>query len=183
MINLRIYDPRILAIDLRRRRFGFSVFEGPRRLIGWGVRFYPANDESEAALMGKRLAALLAVYSPSAIVVTKEQWDRALSDTEIRTLVEEILRLAEANDITVRGVGHTMVRQSFVSMQSGTKHEIANSLARIFPELSSRLPPARRTWESEHSIMTMFDATALGLSFWLQDSEFIFIPDHLADVR
>jgi hypothetical protein len=30
-------DRRILAIALRSRRFGFAVFEGPNRLLDWGI--------------------------------------------------------------------------------------------------------------------------------------------------
>ncbi len=182
MIKLRIHDPRILAIDLRHRRFGFAVFEGPRRLLGWGVRIYPATGEAEASMMSNRLIGLLKLYSPSVIVVTKERWDRAESNPRIRALAEEILRLANAGQIPIRAIGQMQIRRSFLPMESETRQEIAASLAHIFPELAARLPPERRAWESEHSVMTVFDAVALGLTYWLQDSESIFFPDERTDI-
>jgi hypothetical protein len=36
----------------------------------------------------------------------------------------------------------------------------------MFPELLWKLPPKRRIWESEHPIMAMFDAVALGFAYW-----------------
>lgn len=181
MIRLRIHDPRILAIDLRHRRFGFAAFEGPRRLLGWGVRICPTTGETVASMMGTRLSALLKLYSPSIIVVTKERWERAAISFHIRSLEEEIVRLADHNQIVIRVIGQIQVRQSFLALQSETRHEIAASLARIFPELAHRLPPERRAWDSEHSIMTVFDAVALGLAYWSQESECIFAPDHRID--
>jgi len=44
-------------------------------------------------------------------------------------------------------------------------------LAKQFPdELASRLPPKRKTWESEDSRMDIFDAVALAVTFWLKVS-------------
>lgn len=133
-------------------------------------------------MMGSRLTALLKLYSPSVIVITKERWDQSTTSSPIRSLTEEVTRLADLNDIPIRVLRQTEVRQLFLGMQSETRHEIAASLARIFPELTSRLPPERRPWDSEHSVMTVFDAIALGLAYWSQESECIFAPDHPMDI-
>ena len=42
-------------------------------------------------------------------------------------------------------------------------------VARMFPELLWKLPPKRKIWESEHPIMTMFDAIAMGFAYWQRD--------------
>ena len=48
-----------------------------------------------------------------------------------------------------------------------SKHEIAEILAKRFPEeLGSRLPPKRRPWMSEDSRMDIFDAVAMGVTFF-----------------
>jgi hypothetical protein len=182
MIKLRIYDPRILAIDLRHNRSGFASFEGHRQLLGWGVRFYATGDEPESVMMGKRVKALLQLYNPSVIVIMNERWDRAIDDPRAGLLNDAILRLADAAQIEVRTLRQEQIRQSFALMNSHTRYEAASSLARIFPELASRLPPQKRAWETEHSIMPMFDAVALGLAYWSQESEIVFTPDPKIDV-
>ncbi len=48
----------------------------------------------------------------------------------------------------------------------GTKHEMAEMLARNFPaELINKLPPKRRPWENEDGRMDIFDAVGLTVVF------------------
>jgi hypothetical protein len=177
-MKLRIYDPKILAIDLRHRRFGYAVFEGPRLLRDSGLRVYRAVGEAEAAMASKRLAALLESHSPSAIVVKTERWDRAQTSTHIRSLVEVMTHAASAHSIPIFLVGNDDVRRTFRNMDCETRDDIAAVLARMFPELSWRLPPKRRAWQSEHPRMAMFDAIALGLAFWqVHGGELIIGPE------
>lgn len=173
MIKLRIYDPRILAIDLRHRRFGFAVFEGHRRLLGWGIRVYKAVGEVEAAMASQRLAVLLKSYSPSSIVVTKERWDRGQIDSNMRLLDEAITREATAHSIPVCYIRQSDVRYSFLRLGCETRYEIASTLASIFPELIWKLPLKRQVWQSEHPRMIMFDAIAIGFAYWQHESTLI----------
>lgn len=177
MIPLRIYDPRILAIDLRHRRFGYAVYEGHRNLLDWGVRVYPAVGDVEAAMMRQRLDGLIKLFSPSAIVVTQERWDRGQTSPHIRALDQAMLRAAAQHSIQIRAINQAEVKRTFQNLGCETKYEIATSLSRIFPELAWELPPPRRTWEPEYSRMTTFDAIALGLAYWQQESTEIFVPD------
>jgi hypothetical protein len=177
-MNLRIYDPKILAIDLRHRRFGYAVFEGHRILRDSGQRVYRAVGEAEAAMASKRLEVLLDSFSPSAIVVKRERWDRALTSSHIRSLVEVMIRVAAAHSIPIFLLAHDEMRTTFRNLGCETRDDIASALARIFPELHWRLPPKRRAWQSEHPRMAMFDAIALGLAYWQhQGAELIVGPE------
>jgi hypothetical protein len=176
-MKLRIYDPRILAIDLRHRRFGYAAFEGHKTLLDWGLRFYPAIGEAEAALLSKRLAELLKMFSPEAIVVTRERWDRAETNSHMRILREAILSTSAAHSVAVRALEQNQVRQSFQPMGCETRYEIAAALTRIFPELLSDLPPARLAWQSEHGRMPIFDAVGLGLAYWHHEITYVYEPD------
>ena len=40
------------------------------------------------------------------------------------------------------------------------------AIARDFPELEPRLPPVRKIWISEDARMNIFDAVALGMTFF-----------------
>ena len=59
-----------------------------------------------------------------------------------------------------------MIRQAFSETGAVTKHEIAQVLAKDFPELAPRLPPVRRIWMTEDCRMAIFDAASLALTFF-----------------
>jgi hypothetical protein len=169
-MNLRIYDPTILAIDLRHRRFGYAAFKGHRSLLDSGLRVYRAVGAAEAAMASKRLVVLLRLFSPTAIVIKRERWDRAKTNPHIKSLVEVTTRIASEHSLPVLLIKHADLRKTFGNMGCETKDEIAAALANIFPELTWRLPPKRRAWQSEHPRMAMFDAIALGLAYWQHPS-------------
>jgi len=127
-------------------------------------------------MASKRLVVLLKSFSPSAIVVKKERWDRAQVSTHIKSLVEVMTRVAATHSIPIKLIGDINVRQTFRNMECETRDEIAAALARIFPELQWRLPPKRRAWQSEHPRMSMFDAIALGLAYWQHPSTELSVP-------
>jgi hypothetical protein len=59
-------------------------------------------------------------------------------------------------------VSRREVQKRFV--HSGTtKYEIAVAVARLFPELTSRLPRQRKPWMSEDKRMSIFDAVSFAL--------------------
>ena len=64
-------------------------------------------------------------------------------------------------------LGREQVRRVFFANGQGTKHALAEILAKRFPEeLGFRLPPKRRPWMSEDYRMDIFDAVALALIFF-----------------
>src|SRR5207249_4646813 len=65
-------EKRILAIDLRSRSFGFAVFEGPTRLLDWGVRSFRQGVNAVKIPVRPKFAELMDEFSPSSIVIRKE---------------------------------------------------------------------------------------------------------------
>jgi len=128
-------------------------------------------------MMSQRLISLLKLFSPSVIVTTRERWDRASVNPHLLPLEEEILRTSSAHSIAIHAISQNQVRQSFLRLGCETRYQTATSLSQIFPELSPRLPPKRRLWESEHSSMAIFDAVALGLAYWQHENVSVFEPD------
>jgi len=165
-MHLRIYDPTLLAIDLRHRRFGYAVFEGHRRLLEHGVRVYGGAGDAEAKMARKRLTATLKLYSPSIIVISKERVDRAQIHSRTRGLLDAVRHEAAANSIPIYVLEQNQVKQTFFNLGCNNKDEIASALVRIFPELSWNVPPEREVGDPEHSRMRVFDAIALGLAYW-----------------
>lgn len=165
-MKLRVYDPKIIAIHLRHRRFGYAVYEGHKGLLDWGVRVYPAVGEEEVSMACKRLSSLLKLHSPSVMVLNQERWDLGQTNQHMRALVEMTKSEAIVHSVQIRLLRDAKVRESFRHMDCETRSEIAEALARIFPELASHVPPKRRAWQAEHPRMIVFDAIALGLAHW-----------------
>jgi hypothetical protein len=80
----------------------------------------------------------------------------------------QLIALGENCRIRVILFTRQKVHRTFAPDSRGTKHGIAGILAERFPEeLGFRLPPKRRPWMSEDYRMAIFDAVALGLTYFL----------------
>jgi len=179
-MKLRIYEPRVLAVDLRHRRLGYAVFEGRRTLVDWGVRVYPAVGEKETKLAQRKVELLIKMHFPSAIAIKSKRWEKAISNMHMKRVVEAVEQAALSYSVQICVMPQETITTWFQSLGCTTKDDIASSLARMFPELTLDLPPKRHAWQSEHPRMTVFDAIALGLIYWHQPG---MIPPFTKDMR
>jgi hypothetical protein len=166
-MQLRIFDPRVLAIDLRFRRSGFAVFEGPKTLLDSGTTAIPANSGQPS---GNRFSDLLNLVSPAAIVVKTERWENMQARSRTSSLINALRQEIEKRSIALRTLDEQALALSFRNLGCSTKAEVADALSRIYPELGWKIPPKRHIWESEHSRQSIFDAIALGFSFWQHEA-------------
>jgi len=165
-MKLRIYDPVVLALDLRHRRFGYAVFQGHRTLLEWGQRVYPAVGSAERELAQRRIARLLDGFRPHLILLTQERWERGHSDAHLIHPLTALQNEARRRQIPLRLIQEKMVRTAFAVFGCDTKAEIAAAVATLYPELFGIVPPPRKPWESQHPRMSVFDAIALGVAYW-----------------
>lgn len=156
---------RVLAIDLRPQQFGYAVFEGDVRLLDWGATYYRPGGSAGAAMAGRRVAELLRVFAPSAIVVREVHRDVTRNSFGVQPILKVIRRTASAASIPVSLIARNEVREAFRIFRAKNKYEIACRLAVIYPELFWKLPPERKFYESEHPRMTIFDAVATGFTY------------------
>lgn len=166
-MHLRIYDPRIIALDLRSRRSGFAVFEGPRRLLDFGTTATPAAYTEDAT---KGLSGQLKLWLPQIIVVREDRWNDCEMHQEMKSWAGILRTAARSGSFQIHLISQAAIRESFRNLRCRTKAEISTALARIFPELIWYLPPERKLWESEHPRQTVFDAIALGLAYWQHEA-------------
>jgi len=158
-------NQRLLAVEVRPQRIGFAVFEGPDRLLDWGVRDASENVRPPE-LIGKKIGILMDLYLPSATVVRQRRVRSARLCRRIETATRVIRREARQRAIKFHTLASQVVQRSFAN--SATKHEIASRLVERFPELSWKLPTKRKVWKSEDYGMVIFDAAAAGLAFFGQ---------------
>ena len=156
-------EKRILAIDLRSRSFGFVVFEGPTRLLDWGVRSFRQGVNAVRVPVYKKFAELMNDSSPSAIVVQKDFFE----SKKKMGMRDALLKQAESHRIPIRFVTRRTVRLA-VAGANRNKYTIAAALARQLPELGPRLPGVRKVWKSEDYGISIFDAAALGVAYFVR---------------
>jgi hypothetical protein len=154
------YPSRILAVDIRSRRFGYAVVEMPARLLDSGT-----TRAAPPEIAPIRIASLCEMFRPSLIVLRKEaarhgrKYPRAVAVR--RALRSEAARRC----IPVVTLKKREVQNWFQQHGSIGKYAIAAFLANRFPELSWKLPPRRKPWHPEPWSFCLFDAVALGIVY------------------
>jgi hypothetical protein len=153
---------RVLAVDPNTRGFGYTLFEGPGRLVDWGIKDI-RRDKHAFAL--QKVEELIRRYRPVVLVVEDCGHARSRRNLRVRRLTEQMVALARRSGIKGYALPLVAVYQQFSKRGAHTKYDIAATLARQFPALALRLPPKRKPWESEDSRMSIFDAAALGYTY------------------
>jgi Holliday junction resolvasome RuvABC endonuclease subunit len=156
-----VSEIRVLAIDPISRGFGYAVLEGPHRLIDWGV-VHVHTDKHRGSL--RRIDELISRYQPQTIVVEDLNARGARRSGRVRRLLDGVRRLSDSRSCTYRLVAQRQVKRVIGQSERTTKYEIAQTLARMFPEIAPRLPKPRKPWMSEDERMAIFDALAFGLT-------------------
>jgi hypothetical protein len=158
---------RLLAIALTSRGLGYAVLEGEKLLVENGHMSIRKEDKNKRCLA--KAARLIAFYKPDALVLQDVTAKHSQRAPRIQSLHRSVVKLAGKNTIEVELFSETQLRTLLLGDINGTKHQMAEMLAKHFPnELAPRLPPKRRLWESADSRMDIFDAAALAVAFRLQ---------------
>ncbi len=161
------HNTRILALDLRLQRFGYAILEGDKSLLAWGIRTYrDPQPDGRAQLARKRIAPLLSTFQPALIVANHVSELHACRGQEHYRIVRVIEEEGRQQSASLMLLGRGEIRKAFGRLNQTTKEGIAAHVALAFPELKWKLPPIRKTWMSEHHNMPIFDATALGLTYF-----------------
>lgn len=147
---------RLLAIDLTAKGFGFVLLDAKLGLLDWGFCAMPATDDAKFVV---RVTSRIERGRPTALVMENFAPTEA-RETAVRRCALAI-RLAEE-----RRIGLCQVSKKIVQgiLGPATRTQIAQQLAKRFPELVSRLPAMRKPWNSEDERMHIFDALSLAVT-------------------
>jgi hypothetical protein len=152
------HPKRILALDVHPLSFGFVVLEGHDHLLDWGVRSFRHGVNAVKVPISLKLARLLDEYQPSVLLVKKPAHGLARRMRMIATL-------AVAHHIQLRTISGESIKRAF-PQPTPNKHQMAQAVADHFPLLSSYVPPKRKPWKGEHYRTSVFEAAALGLTYF-----------------
>ena len=164
MIHKRSSAEIVFAVFPSAKGFGYAVFEGPTSLLDWGVKGARGGKKNSESL--KRIRELLTFYRPDVLVLEDHQGQGSRRAKRIQKLIDAMTALAAKERVATASFSRAEVRACFSPTGWTTKRQIAEAIAREFPELEPRLPPVRRIWMSEDARMNIFDAAALAMTFF-----------------
>lgn len=148
---------RLLVLDLRTRRYGYAVLDGLHRLMGWGFRRHArANNMA----VSQHLTRLHSQFKFDKILARKRT--EIKGQTLQTELVQDVLRFGLSAQLPVHLIGAEQIRAFFGRKP---KYEISKLIATRFPEVSWKLPPKRRPWQTESDVQSIFDAIGTAVYF------------------
>lgn len=152
------------------RGFAFVLFASPSNPIDWGIRYIVVSSAKRNAASLAHIESIIGQYEPDAIVIEDYTERGSRRSPRIRRLYRSLTHTAQTKAIDVCRIAKTDVQKCFASVGAKTKHEIAQSVARQFPEFAHRLPKKRHAWDPQQTGMGLFTAAALGVVFYQQAS-------------
>jgi hypothetical protein len=154
------------------------VFEGPARLLDWGVQSCASPTTGLPVVVAKRVRPLLLRYRPFAVVMRYDNQHSLRTAERIRTSIDAISREAHRHGVEIRLVKTKSRNQFFIQLRRNAKHQVATLIADLFEELSLMVRPERKAWHSESYHTVIFDAAATGLVAFAND----FYPDGVREL-
>jgi hypothetical protein len=155
-----IPSENVFALDLHPLSFGYAMFEGPHELVDWGIKSFRHGANAVKVPLNVKLALLFDQHEPNVVVI------KAPRSADLKKVARTIAAMARYRRIPVRLISRTSVREAFPE-DSHNKYQIASVIAARYPELSPRLGPKRKFWQAEKYSMSVFDATALGVAYFV----------------
>jgi Holliday junction resolvasome RuvABC endonuclease subunit len=151
----------VLCLHPTSRGFGYALFEGSDMPVQWGCASAPGSS----AKAMRRLLELLEWYQPSVLVLEAFGTD-SRRRSRIQELAETMIGLARSRDMAVAIYDRPAIGEALLGNPAATRHAVAGEVARRLPVLDVRLPKQRTAADPEDRQQCLFDAVALGLTYY-----------------
>jgi hypothetical protein len=153
---------RVLAITPSFIGFGYALIEEPIRLVDWGVKSVSKDRNTQSVA---KVEELITLYAPQLLALPDDLDAKSRRSERVRQLIRNLGQLAERSGLKVHKSSQGEVREFFFNTRPADKHDVADFLAKAFPEeLEAHLPPRRQPWTSEDYRMGIFAAVALAVA-------------------
>lgn len=154
---------RILALAPTARGFGYSVMED-RMFLENGYKTVRGDKNLHSV---SKVEKLMRQFLPNVVVLQDVNANGSHRAPRIKVLHHKVVELVESRRCQVTLFSGRTLRRKLLHDVKGTKQEMAEALAKQYPsQLGAKLPPKRRSWDSEDGRMDMFDAVGLAVVFW-----------------
>jgi Holliday junction resolvasome RuvABC endonuclease subunit len=159
---------RIAAVSLSTNGFGYAVMEG-ERLVEYRNKVFLADKSANSFTHIKKL---IDHFQPDILVLHDVNAKGTHRASRIKELHLKVVAFAKRRKLKVVKISGTELRVALLGNPKGTKQEMAELLAKRFPdELVERIPTKRKAWTSENARMDIFDAAGLVVAFQLRHSD------------
>jgi len=163
----QLMEPRVLAIDIRARKFGFVMLEGAATLLDCGIHSHPSRISE---VLVRKVAQLSKLFGLSLILARHSAVVHRRKRIEIAKTIDALKRHAHERSITLHITTTDSVRKYFVKIGRVNKHEVGQLVANRFPALAWRSPKKRKPWQREPRVQTLLDAAALAVMHFAQQT-------------
>lgn len=154
----------VLSLYPFSRGFAFVLFEGPESPFDWGVKEIKEKHKNTKTL--EAIKKLIDRYRPEALVIEDTTGKESRRTARIRKLYRMLVHFAAAEYVDLHRCSKSEVKACFASVGARTKYEIAMAIATQIPAFAHRVPRVRKPWMSEDPRQSLFDAAALGLTYF-----------------
>lgn len=154
----------VLSIYPFSRGFAFVLFEGPESPFDWGVKEIKEKHKNTKTL--EEIKKIIDRYRPEVLVIEDTTDKGSRRTSRIRKLYRMLVHLAETEYVDLYRCSKIEVQRCFTSVGARTKYEIAKAIATRIPAFAHRIPRLRKPWMSEDPRQSLFDAAALGLTYF-----------------
>jgi len=164
----------VLSIYPFSRGFAFVLFEGPQSPFDWGVKEVKEKHKNTKTLA--EIKKIVDRYRPEVLVIEDMAGRDTRRTSRIRKLYRMLIHFAATEYVDLHRCSKAEVKACFASVGARTKYEIAKAIATQLPAFVHRMPRLRRVWMSEDPRQSLFDAAALGLTYFARG-----VPSPYAD--
>jgi hypothetical protein len=151
---------RVLAVDVRADRIGYAAFDTPGHLLDYGTSRLHFGETGRV-----RTEFLLRALAPSVLVLRRPRTRSTRKRLNWARNQRMIEREARKLRVRVAFVGERALKRLFAEFNCRNKFQIATLLGTWFPEVSPKVPLARKCYEPEPWGIAQFDAIALGVTY------------------
>ena len=165
---------RIAAVSLSANGFGYAILEGGA-LIEYRNKVF-LTDKNANSLV--HIEKFIVYYQPDVLVLNDVNAKGTYRAPRIKELHRKVVALAKRHKLKTKKISKAELRTLLLNDPKGTKHDMAEHIAKQFPdELASRVPPKRKLWTSEANRMDIFDAVGLVMAYCLTKNHLVLITN------
>jgi hypothetical protein len=157
------YAGLVLAIQPTFYGFGWVLFENPNTVVAWSLVHARAGRDMRLI---KRFIRLLDRYEPAVLVLESFRADCSRRNPRIRELCHTMTHEANSRGISVSVFDREIVQMVFAKHGAATRDEIAQVISEHIPAFAHRRPRTRKSWRSDDSRRSLFDAAALAITYF-----------------
>lgn len=149
---------RILGIAATIRGFAYALTEGPGCLVDVSIRRPPARRADVA----KVITSLIASGRPLFVAFGATKSRRG---TREHLLDEVLTDVCGKRGVMILRITHNQL-SALTTLSEPSKWDIADEVARHFPEIAYRLPRRPSLWEAEDDRIGLFQSVAVASAAW-----------------